>query len=49
LFDETTFDQSILKPEVQFEFNSPGKHLLIAGTGSYFEMIDATRIPAEKH
>jgi len=42
-FDETSFVQSVLKPEVQFEKTNPGKSMYVAGFGANFEMIDASR------
>ncbi len=42
-FDETSFDQSVLKPEIQFEKNRPDKSQYVAGFGANFEMIDASR------
>ncbi|MCX6206602.1 MAG: TonB-dependent receptor [Bacteroidetes bacterium] len=42
-FDETSFVQSVLKPEVQFEKNRAGKSQYVAGFGANFEMIDASR------
>ena len=42
-FDETSFVQSVLKPEVQFEKNRVGKSQYVAGFGANFEMIDASR------
>lgn len=47
-FDETTFNQSILKPEVQFE-RSRGKNNYVAGVGSYIEMIDASRYAGKRN
>ena len=41
-FDETSFIQSILKPEIQIESNSLNRKY-IAGIGTYFETIDASR------
>lgn len=41
-FDETSFNQSILKPEIQFESNQK-KSRCIVGAGNYFEYIDASR------
>ena len=40
-FDETSFNQSILKPEIQFQ-STTSKRNYIAGIGSYFETIDAS-------
>lgn len=42
-FDETSFVQSVLKPEVQYEKNRTGKSQYVAGFGANFEMIDASR------
>lgn len=42
-FDETSFDQSLFKPEIQFEKNRPGKSQYVAGLGSNIETIDASR------
>lgn len=47
-FDETTFNQSIIKPEVQFEKKN-GKMNYVAGMGSYFEMIDASRYAGKRN
>jgi outer membrane receptor for ferrienterochelin and colicins len=47
-FDETTFNQSILKPEIQFESGKEGQSRYVAGAGSYFEMIDASRYAGKK-
>jgi outer membrane receptor for ferrienterochelin and colicins len=47
-FDETTFNQSIIKPEIQIESNKAGKRSYVAGAGSYFEMIDASRYAGKK-
>lgn len=47
-FDETTFNQSILKPEVQFESGKDGQSKYVAGFGSYVEMIDASRYAGKK-
>ena len=47
-FDETSFNQSILKPEVQFESNRK-KSRYVAGAGSYFEMIDASRYAGKRN
>ncbi len=49
LFDETTFDQSVIKPEIQFERNKSGRSPFIAGSGSYFESIKATRYDGKKN
>jgi len=46
-FDETSFIQSILKPEIQFE-NIGNKRKLIGGAGTYIEMIDASRYSGKK-
>ncbi len=42
-FDETTFQQSILKPEVQYENTKSKNGRYVAGMGAYFETIDASR------
>ncbi len=42
-FDETSFVQSVLKPEVQYEKIRAGKSQYVAGFGANFEMIDASR------
>jgi outer membrane receptor for ferrienterochelin and colicins len=47
-FDETTFNQSIVKPEIQFESSKGNKSRYVAGLGSYFEMIDASRYAGKK-
>ncbi len=47
-FDETTFNQSIVKPEIQFESNKPGRRHYVAGVGSNIEMIDASRYAGKK-
>jgi len=47
-FDETTFNQSIIKPEIQFESGKDGQSKYVAGIGSYFEMIDASRYAGKK-
>lgn len=47
-FDETTFNQSILKPEVQFE-KSKGRINYVAGAGTYFETIDASRYAGKRN
>ena len=47
-FDETTFNQSLLKPELQFESNRNGNRY-VAGAGTYFEMIDASRYEGKKN
>ena len=47
-FDETTFDQSILKPEIQFESSKPGNSRYVAGVGTYFEMINASRYAGKR-
>ncbi len=41
-FDETSFDQTITKPEIQFEKKS-ANHTFITGAGIYLESIDASR------
>jgi outer membrane receptor for ferrienterochelin and colicins len=48
-FDETTFNQSIIKPEIQFESSKKDKSRYVAGIGSYFEMIDASRYAGKKN
>jgi outer membrane receptor for ferrienterochelin and colicins len=47
-FDETSFNQSILKPELQFE-RKHGKNNYVAGAGTYFEMIDASRYAGKRN
>lgn len=47
-FDETSFNQSILKPEVQYESIRKGNRY-VAGAGSYFEMIDASRYAGKRN
>lgn len=47
-FDETTFNQSIVKPEVQYE-RTKGKNSYVAGAGSYIEMIDASRYAGKRN
>ncbi|HMK26677.1 MAG TPA: TonB-dependent receptor [Chitinophagaceae bacterium] len=47
-FDETSFNQSILKPELQFERKHKNNHY-VAGAGSYFEMIDASRYAGKRN
>lgn len=47
-FDETTFNQSILKPELQFE-RKKGRTNYVAGAGSYFETIDASRYAGKRN
>ena len=47
-FDETTFDQSLLKPELQFE-SKHKENLYVAGAGSYFEMINASRYAGKRN
>ena len=47
-FDETSFNQSILKPEIQIERGREGKSHYVAGAGSYLEMIDASRYAGKK-
>ncbi len=42
-FDETKFNQSLLKPEIQFEKTNQGKNQFVAGIGSSFESVDASR------
>lgn len=42
-FDETSFNQYIIKPEVQFEKASKEHSKYVAGAGMYLEMIDANR------
>lgn len=48
-FDETSFDQSVFKPEIQFEKNRPGKSQYVAGFGSNIEMIDASRYAGKQN
>jgi outer membrane receptor for ferrienterochelin and colicins len=47
-FDETSFNQSILKPELQFESKHNNSHY-VAGTGTYVEMIDASRYAGKRN
>lgn len=47
-FDETSFDQSMLKPEIQFE-SKHKENRYVAGTGVYFEMIDASRYAGKRN
>jgi outer membrane receptor for ferrienterochelin and colicins len=47
-FDETSFNQSLLKPELQYESNRNGSRY-VAGAGSYFEMIDASRYAGKRN
>ncbi|MBI5856415.1 MAG: TonB-dependent receptor [Sphingobacteriales bacterium] len=47
-FDETSFDQSILKPELQFESKHKTNNY-VAGAGAYFEMIDASRYAGKRN
>ncbi len=47
-FDETSFNQSILKPEIQFQ-STTSKRNYIAGIGSYFETIDASRYAGKQN
>lgn len=47
-FDETSFDQSILKPEIQFE-SKRQENRFVAGAGAYFEMIDASRYAGRRN
>jgi outer membrane receptor for ferrienterochelin and colicins len=42
-FDETTFQQSILKPELQYESVKNKKSRYVAGVGAYLETINASR------
>ena len=42
-FDETSFNQSVVKPELQFEKTVPGKSVYVAGIGTNLEMINASR------
>ena len=42
-FDETSFDQSVVKPELQYEKSKPGVSQYVAGVGAAFESIDASR------
>lgn len=46
-FDETSFDQTIIKPEIQFE-NKGAFHKYIIGAGAYLETIDASRYAGKK-
>jgi len=48
-FDETNFNESIVKPEIQYEKNKAGKSKYIAGLGAYFEMIDASRYAGKQN
>lgn len=48
-FDETSFDQSVFKPEIQYEKNRPGKSQYVAGFGSNIEMIDASRYAGKQN
>lgn len=47
-FDETSFNQSILKPEIQFE-SKHKENRYVAGAGAYFEMIDASRYAGKRN
>ena len=47
-FDETSFNQSILKPEIQFESRHKSNYY-VAGAGTYFEMIDASRYAGKRN
>ncbi len=47
-FDETSFNQSILKPEIQFESRHKTNNY-VAGAGTYFEMIDASRYAGKRN
>lgn len=47
-FDETSFDQSMLKPEIQFE-RKHKENRYVAGAGAYFEMIDASRYAGKRN
>ncbi len=42
-FDETAFDQTVVKPELQFEKNRPGKSQYVAGMGALLETMNASR------
>ena len=42
-FDETSFNQSVVKPEIQFEKTVPEKSVYVAGIGTNLEMINASR------
>ncbi len=42
-FDETSFDQSLIKPEVQYERSRPGRSQYVAGFGAALESIEASR------
>ena len=42
-FDETSFFQTILKPEIQLEHSHSNASKYVAGVGAYFETIDASR------
>jgi outer membrane receptor for ferrienterochelin and colicins len=42
-FDETSFNQSVVKPEIQFEKTVPEKSVYVAGIGANVEMINASR------
>ena len=42
-FDETSFDQTLVKPEIQFEKSKAGYSQLVAGMGAAIETIDASR------
>ena len=46
-FDETSFDQSLLKPELSYEINKK-ENRLVTGLGSGFEMIDASRYAGKR-
>lgn len=47
-FDETTFNQSIIKPEIQYE-RVHGKNSYVAGAGAYFETMDADRYAGKRN
>ena len=47
-FDETSFNQSILKPEIQFESRHKANNY-VAGAGTYFELIDASRYAGKRN
>lgn len=47
-FDETTFHQSIIKPEVQVERNKSNRSKYVAGAGVNFETIDANRYAGKR-
>ncbi len=47
-FDETSFNQSMLKPELQIE-SKHNNSRYVAGAGTYFEMIDASRYAGKRN